>query len=119
MQNVNDHIIPGGGIHLQVVATDGPGLGGAYHEYTILAPDGSTLCVIKFQKNTIKNAGVNGLTNEALLAVVIDRLRMFQNGKFACNENSQALTDAQSALHWLQARTVDRMRRGVEGEHKH
>ncbi len=60
--------------------------------------------------------GVNGLTNEALLAVVADRLEAFQAGPYACPENGLALSAVKQALGALHARTRDRRRRGVEGQ---
>lgn len=53
--------------------------------------------------------------NEALLAVLEDRLIGFQSGQYACRENAVALTKIQEAMMWLQKRTRDRMARGVEG----
>lgn len=61
---------------------------------------------------------VNGLTNEVLLAVLIDRLQGFQKGPFSCRENALALTKLEEGLHWLNARTREREARGVEGDHK-
>ena len=60
---------------------------------------------------------MNGLTQEVLLAIVADRLRSFQAGKFACRENALALTKIEEAQHWLHSRTLARMSRGVEGTH--
>lgn len=85
-------------------------------------PDGSVslglACFIGFQNGPIKESGVNGVTQEALLAVVIDRLRSFQAGPFSCRENAIALTHCEEALMWLQRRTVARIKRGVEGTNK-
>lgn len=64
---------------------------------------------------TITDHKLNGLSGEALLAIVIDRLRSFQAGQYASNENMHALIDLTSALDWLQKRTKDRLARGVEG----
>lgn len=64
-----------------------------------------------------RGAGVNGLTHEALLAIVADRLRSFQAGPYSCKANACALTKIEEAQHWLQQRTLERMRRGVEGTH--
>jgi hypothetical protein len=72
-------------------------------------------CFIGFQNGPIKEFGVNGITQEALLAIVIDRLRSFQTGPFSCRENAIALTHIEEALMWLQRRTVARIKRGVEG----
>jgi hypothetical protein len=73
---------------------------------------------ILFQNGLIPEAGQNGVTQEALLAIVIDRLRSFQLGPFPCRENAIALTKCEEALMWLQKRTANRVRRGVEGANK-
>ncbi|ODT86711.1 MAG: hypothetical protein ABS78_15575 [Phenylobacterium sp. SCN 70-31] len=70
-----------------------------------------------FQNGPIGEVGVNGLTHEALLAILVDRLRAFQAGPFSCRENALALTKLEEAQQWLGARTRARMVRGVEGTH--
>lgn len=71
---------------------------------------------LRFQDGPIKSEeDMNGITNEALLAVVIDRMRGFQSGPFACRENALALTKLEEGLMWLQKRTRERLARGVEG----
>jgi hypothetical protein len=103
-----------------------PAAGNMSHRYTISLVDplpagsadldiGQTL---KFQHGPIKEAGVNGITNEALLAIVADRLRGAQEGPFACPENGYALQSIEMASLWLGKRTLDRMARGVEGQNK-
>jgi hypothetical protein len=52
-----------------------------------------------------------------LLAIVVDRMRDFQRGAYACRENAIALTKLEEAQHWLHARTRGRVARGVEGTH--
>jgi hypothetical protein len=64
---------------------------------------------------SVDGNGVNGVTHEALLAIVADRLRSFQKGQYSCKANACALTHIEEAMHWLQQRTIERMRRGVEG----
>jgi hypothetical protein len=106
---------------LQVHAVDQPGPGGASSEYSIrvdpTVQTGGTFAwsTIKFQKGSILEVGVNGISNEALLAIVEDRLASFQEGPFACRENALALTKIQEAMMWLQWRTRGRIMRGVEG----
>lgn len=78
------------------------------------APD----VVLNFQHGPIKEVGVNGLTNEVLLAIVLDRLAFFQKGKYSCRENALAITKIEEGLLWLQSRTWDRERKGVEGLNK-
>lgn len=112
----------------EVHVIDEPGDGGACHQYMIsyinnpLAgqkdmPYGN-FCTVKFQKGPVKENGVNGCFQEDLIAIVIDRLRCFQAGDFACRENALALTKLEEALHWLNHRTNDRQARGVEGTNK-
>jgi hypothetical protein len=103
---------------LTITVLDAPGADGASHEYQVSynTPDhGNVSCFIVFQNGPIQNVGVNGITNEALLAILIDRLRGFQSGAFSCRENAVALTAIEDALLWLQKRTRDRIARGVEG----
>ena len=56
----------------------------------------------------------DGTTNEEVIEVLIDRLNNL-NGKFPCRENSLAITKLEEALMWLNKRTADRLKRGVEG----
>jgi hypothetical protein len=70
---------------------------------------------IAFQHGPIKEVGINGISNEALVAIVLDRLRGAQSGDFRCRENACAITHFEEGLHWLTARTMNRTRRGVEG----
>lgn len=100
---------------IKIGVIDEPGAGGANHVYEIVHGS-QTLAVLKFQNGPIKEHGVNGITQEALLAVCIDRLEGFQRGEFACRENALALTKLQEAMHWLHHRTRDREARGVEGQ---
>ncbi len=73
--------------------------------------------LLKFQDGPIQCAeDYNGLTNEALLAVLIDRMRGFDKGPFRSRENSIALTHLEESLMWLQKRTREREARGVEGQ---
>lgn len=115
---------------LKVYAMDEPGVGGACHEYQVRIPlgpqdetdgspeDGIIVTRVKFQKGAIHESGINGSTNEALLAIVIDRLRGFAGGQFPSRETSIALTKCEEALHWMEARTRERAVRGVEGKHE-
>lgn len=90
-----------------------PKYGNASHVYTM--EYGDTASVLRFQHGPVKENGVNGVTNETLIAIVIDRLRGFQSGPFSCRENAVALTKLEESLHWLQSRTRARLARGVEG----
>lgn len=73
---------------------------------------------LHFQDGPIRDFGINGTTNEDVIQVLIDRLNSLndmQNRKYACRENSLAITKLEEALHWLHARTATRLNRGVEG----
>lgn len=102
---------------LTLAAIDQPGHGGANHEYQITGYDDGLPCDIQFQNGPVPQHGINGLTNEVLLAIVQDRLRCFQCGPFPSESNAQALRHVNEALDHLHARTRERMARGVEGKH--
>ena len=76
------------------------------------------LTMVKFQKGPIKECGVNGVANEDLIVMVIDRLQSFQESDYKCRENAIAITKLEEALLWLRKRTTDREKRQVEGTHK-
>jgi hypothetical protein len=134
MRTLTDHIVSGDqAVQLKIEVTDEAGAGGANHLYMITGFDTGTnpSCpftarygqpanhsTVLFQNGPIKEAGINGITQEALLAITIDRLRSFQEGPFRCRENAIALTHCEEALMWLQRRTVARIKRGVEGTHQ-
>lgn len=59
----------------------------------------------------------NGAFVEGVINAAIGRLEFYNESKFKCRENSLAITKLQEALHWLNARTADREKRGVEGTH--
>lgn len=131
MRTITDHIVSGDqAVQLQIDVTDEPGAGGANHRYEITGFDTKSNPsrtdsagyaasyareIVMFQNGPIKEAGVNGITQEVLLAIVIDRMRSFQAGPFSCRENAIALTHFEEGLMWLQRRTVARIKRGVEG----
>lgn len=128
MREIHEHKVNPANDLLRIEVTDEPGAGGANHRYEVTgfdastnpshqAPEGLTKKVILFQNGPIKEVGVNGLTQEVLLAICIDRLRSFQAGPYACRENALALTKLEEAQHWLLSRTRTRMARGVEGTH--
>lgn len=119
MRELTSHKVAGLNEVLKISVLDEPGPGNACHEYCITFVDeslgGVERCIIGFQNGPVKESGVNGISNEALLAIVEDRLLGFQAGEFACRENAIALTKLQEAMMWLQKRTRDRLARGVEG----
>jgi hypothetical protein len=122
LREITDHIVEGDPApQLKIEVTDELGSGGANHLYEISGfetYEGRNWIETPFQNGPIKESGVNGITQEALLAIVIDRLRSFQAGPFVCQENANALEYCKLALRELQIRTERRLARGVEEETK-
>lgn len=131
MRILTDHIVSGDqAVQLKIEVTDEPGAGGANHRYVISGCESDRNPgyqpqfdqygnqSILFQNGPIKESGANGITQEALLAIVIDRLRCFQAGPYACEDNAAALQHCEDALEYLQKRTLARIARGVEGTHQ-
>lgn len=122
MRTIAEHKINPANDRISIEVLDEPGAGGANHEYLVTLPPSENAAglaakswQISFQNGPINENGVNGLTQEVLLAIVADRLRSFQAGKFSCRENALALTKIEEAMHWLHSRTLSRVQRGVEG----
>ncbi len=122
-RHLTSHKVNGLNERIQIRVQDEPGSGGANHRYCLYVPNdafneelnASLVTEISFQNGPINEAGVNGISNESLLAIVEDRLKGFQSGPYACRENALALTHVQDAMHWLHHRTRERVARGVEG----
>ena len=119
-RELDDHKVNPANDLIKIEVIDEPGSGGAHHAYQVTGYDcmGLDGTLITFQNGPINEVGVNGLTHEVLLAIVADRLRSFQKGPFATRYNALALTHIEEAQNWLNRRTLERMRRGVEGTHK-
>lgn len=115
-REITSHEVNPANAQIKLTVVDEPGQGGACHEYR--AQVGDTVYAINFQNGPIKEAGVNGLTHEVLLAIIADRLESFQSGPYACTANAQALDAVNQAQEALQSRTRERMARGVEGTHE-
>lgn len=130
---IESHRVNAANDQLHIAVCDDPGSGGANHRYEIGGFDtqsnpsrvrsdvaeerAQNLLVLLFQNGAIKEAGVNGVTHEALLAIVIDRMKAWQAGPFACDENKCALAHLEQAVRFLQARTRRRTEAGAEGTH--
>lgn len=111
---------PAGQLNTMIRVEAGPpGPGGApvtYHVHFRSQGQWQQAARLDFQDGAVEGAkGPNGLTHEVLLAVLVDRLKGFQGGAFACTANEYALQHLHEALFWLRARTWERAGRGVEG----
>ncbi len=126
MRDIRTHMVNECNENLRILACDEPGSGGANHRYQIVnvskqntGPEKEWVeADFDFQNGPIKEVGTNGVTHEALLAIVIDRMQAFQKGPYSCRENAIALTKLEEAMLWMHKRTRDRMARDVEGTHK-
>jgi hypothetical protein len=106
-----------------VTAEDEPGSGGAHHKYRLALPGNNAQpapeCVIVFH-HIVPGQPVpeepTGFSNEALLAVLIDRMEGFQGGQYACEENRLVLEHLRLAMKGMHVRTRRRQQQGVEGK---
>ncbi|EPR42705.1 hypothetical protein dsx2_2622 [Desulfovibrio sp. X2] len=114
MRTITTHHVHEGDRQPVITALGEVGTGGAEQEYEIIYPGKDGLDEIEHL--VFVSLDHPGITNEALLAIVIDRLEGFQAVPFACTENAAALDHARICLGELQARTRHRMMRGVEGK---
>jgi hypothetical protein len=106
--------------NLLLLAKERGGVPGAPCDYYILnrashpIGGGFTPVFLGFQKGNPAD-GINGISQEVLLAVVLDRLRVMQAGEFSCVHNAFAVELLKEALGWLQQRERERAKRGVSG----
>jgi hypothetical protein len=70
---------------------------------------------IQFQEGPLQEAGVNGTTIEAVIEVLLERLRALNHPPLNCRENSLAITALEDAQNWLYRRTRNRIEQEVEG----
>jgi hypothetical protein len=126
MREITEHHVNACNKAIQILAVDEPDNSGASSRYEVYLParEGkSPRCAAElgFQRGAISEPlaeSVNGITHEALLAILIDRMRGFQIGPFACEENRMALMSLEVGQAWLRSRTEKREARGVEGTHQ-
>jgi hypothetical protein len=107
MREISTHKVNGCNEAILIETPDDLTLGGAPTTY-----------LFAFQNGPIAEVGTNGLTHEALAAVIIDRLEGFQRGPYACADNAEALEHYRAAMNALRRRTLARVARGVEGTHQ-
>lgn len=103
---------------LAVIAMSGPderveGRDMSGHVYNV-GPTADGYQLVQFQQGPVPANGVNGVTNETLLAILIDRTAKL-NEQFHCHENDVAIEHMRAALRSLEDRTAKRQQRGVEG----
>jgi len=59
----------------------------------------------------------NGAFVEDITKAAIDRLKYYQESRFACDYNAKAIEHLEAALAEMNARTANREERAVEGTH--
>ena len=116
MRTLEDHKVNPANDLLTITVLDTPGQSGACREYSITSGNAAPT-LVSFQNGPINEVGVNGVTHEALLAILCDRLRGFQHGPYASPDNAEALKALGCAQVALLRRTRARMARDVEGTH--
>jgi len=84
--------------------------------YDIRTNSGISIQELHFQDGVVSEMDRNGIQNEEVLEVLIDRMNWL-NAQSFCRENSLAITKLEEALLWLNKRTADRVNRNVEGTH--
>lgn len=109
----------------KVYAVDEPGNGGANHEYMISGVIAETPVrktfgeTIKFQNGARKDPNaIHGVLDTDLLEIVRDRLKGFQSGDFATDDNAKALEHIEIALMYMNKRVMDRYERNVLGTYE-
>lgn len=111
---------------IKVEVLDEPGPGGANRQYEFRAgpfwPNNEGISTqgnvgyLHFQRGPRNEEGsIPGVTEGAVIAVLIDRLEAFQAGPYACRENQTVLNDLRDALYWVKKRSDNRAQRGVLG----
>lgn len=107
---------------MEILHTDNNGVTTSHKNETNTLPghfyaiekDGTVLGNIAFQNGPVGEVGVNGITSEALLAIIIHRTKIL-NEMFPTSYNELALHSLCGALTAFEARTKDRVKRQVEG----
>lgn len=84
-----------------VSAAEGPDIEG--HVY--LVRTGDVTHKVEFQQGAVAEHGVTGLTNEALLAILIHRTRLLDL-RCPCEENRMAISAMTSALSEFETRAT-------------
>ncbi len=93
----------------QTFATDEKSSDGANHHYAFSykpSIDGPPVPMgeIKFQNGPVSEAGINGISDEQVLQVLIDHVDGLAHGRIFVDQNQQAVLDLKQARSWLESR---------------
>jgi len=109
-REITTHIVPGAPGRVQVFALDEDS-DGICTEYEIRGRSNNGEQVVNLRitfQSGDQAAGPNGVTNEALLAIVLDRLERFQQADQPCKENRKAIYHLNEGAEQL-ARRITRL----------
>lgn len=106
-----------------IKAIDERGNGNANHLYKIeeVVSDDEDISytLIQFQNGKRKDPeAITGIIDTDLLEIVRDRLKGFQSGDFATDDNAEALKHIEIALMYMNKRVMDRYERNVLGTYE-
>ena len=108
---IDSHHVKGYAFNIDIKAVPVERYGIPTHTYNLIKeydgkPGYQFIKDLSFQIGDPKVYGVNGVTNEALLAIMIHRLQGFQNNSSTnCSENQEAINHMELAMEALYSRT--------------
>lgn len=88
-----------------------------FNKTPVVVNDAANLIVFKIQQGPVKSDGKNGCQIDHIVFAAKTILEGL-NKNYPCRENSVAITKLDEAIHWLNARKINREDRGVEGLNK-
>ena len=123
MSKIEDHQLPFDDLNNQLIINcdeRDEENGNASHKYDIRYEEGDASYVagyLQFHHGPRdEDSATAGCTDQAVLAVLLDRYRGFQSGPLSCRENAIVITKLEEALMWMQRRAYERHKRGVLGK---
>lgn len=111
IEMIDSHHVKGYAFNIEVAAVPIVRYGMASYTYNLTKtyndkPGYQFIKGLNFQIGDPSVFGVNGVTNEALLAIMIHRLQGFQNNPATnCSENQEAINHMELAMEALYSRT--------------
>lgn len=123
---MKDHIIHFAEPLPVTIDKDDPDASGASHVYSLFRNDCRDVNDLPREKGSLifqqgprtEEGSIEGLSDAAVLTVILDRLRGFQRGPHSCRENSLAITKIEEAMWWMAKRQNERHERGVLGKNE-